>query len=342
MQINIVFDASVANAPADFTKTVLAVANYYATTFGDSATLNLNVGYGEVAGSALPSGALGASSTYLASLGYSTLVNALKGDASSAADSSAVATLGADPTHGLGHYWVSTAEAKALGFSVGSGSDGSIGFSSSSNFFYDSTHTLPVPTGAYDFYATVAHEFSEVMGRMLLAGERIGPYRNSYSALDLFHYASKGVRDLLGTKAGYFSVNGGATDLHNFNTNPSGDFGDWASSGSAPADAFNAFANSGVNEPISTADLTALDAIGWSLAGTTSANGTTNSSAATVTSIQQAAGAQDIHGLLGHADLHAGDVLASLGLGQGLGVGQGLFGVGQGLFQTDLSYYYGA
>ena len=313
MQINIVFDASVANAPADFTKTVLAVANYYATTFGDSATLNLNVGYGEVAGSALPSGALGASSTYLASLGYSTLVNALKGDASSAADSSAVATLGADPTHGLGHYWVSTAEAKALGFSVGSGSDGSIGFSSSSNFFYDSTHTLPVPTGAYDFYATVAHEFSEVMGRMLLAGERIGPYRNSYSALDLFHYASKGVRDLLGTKAGYFSVDKGVTHLQNFNTNSAGDYGDWSSA--KGVDAFNAFATIGKVAPISSADLTALDVIGWN-----GASGGTTTTSSGVTSVQQADG---------HAHDHSGGAFE-----------QAMLSVGKHL-ATDLSYYYG-
>jgi hypothetical protein len=335
VQINITFDSSVANAPDGFTQTVLSVANFYAAKFGDASTLNLNVGFGEVAGSTLPSGALGASSTYLASLGYSTLVSALKGDASSAADSSAIASLGRDPTGGMGHYWISTAEAKALGFSVGSGSDGSIGFSSTAKFSYDPTHGQPVPAGTYDFYATVAHEFSEVMGRMLLAGERIGSYRNSYSALDLFHYASRGHRDLSGTQAGYFSVDGGVTNLHNFNTNPSGDFGDWASSGNSPADSFNAFASSGVNEPISTADITALDAIGWSLAGTTSANGTLNSGVGKVSYTQQVAGAQDVSGLPGHADLHAADVLASLG------VGQGLFG-GQAHFQTDLSFYYGA
>jgi hypothetical protein len=59
-----------------------------------------------------------------------------------------------------------------------------------------------------------------------------------------------------------FSVDNGSTNLHNFNTSSfGGDRGDWASS--STHDAFDAFATSGVLEPISSSDLTALDAIGW-------------------------------------------------------------------------------
>jgi hypothetical protein len=329
MQINITFDSSVANAPAGFKPTILAVANYYASTFGDPSTLNLNVGYGEVGGTSLPTGALGASSTYLASLSYANLVSALKLDASSANDYSAVTNLGSDPTGGRGHYWVSTAEAKALGFSLTNSTDGSIGFSSSANFFYDPTHTATVPTGNYDFFGTVAHEFSEVMGRMLLTGGRVGFYHNSYSALDLFHYSAQGVHDLSGTKAGYFSIDGGATNLHNFNTNSLGDYGDWASPSNAPADAFNAFASSGVIEPVSSSDVTALDAIGWSLAGTTSAGGTTFSGGGTVTYSQHASGAAEAHAASASGDHAWAAELAALN-------------VGQGLLKTDLSFYYGA
>src|SRR5439155_5665969 len=95
---------------------VLNVANFYASTFSDPVTVNINVGYGEVGGSALPSGALGASLTYLASTSYSRLASALKLDASSADDASAVKSLpSSDPTTGFGRYWVSTAEGKALG-----------------------------------------------------------------------------------------------------------------------------------------------------------------------------------------------------------------------------------
>src|SRR5439155_7255539 len=128
------------------------------------------------------------------------------------------------------------------------------------------------------FSAVVAHEFSEVMGRLLLVGGRIGTTNHSYMPLDLFHYASAGVRTFSGTHAGYFSVDGGVIHLENFNTNPAGDFGDW-SSANGP-DAFNAFADTGVVENVSAADLTALDVIGWNRATTTATAATTTSTAA--------------------------------------------------------------
>jgi Ca2+-binding RTX toxin-like protein len=117
-----------------------------------------------------------------------------------------------------------------------------------------------VGSNQYDFYGVVAHEISEVMGRMLLVGDSIGGSSKSYDPLDLFHYSAPGVHDFSGSQAGYFSVNGGATPLNTFNTVAGGDAGDWAG---ATVDAFNAFANSGVVLPISSADLTTMDAIGW-------------------------------------------------------------------------------
>ena len=73
------------------------------------------------------------------------------------------------------------------------------------------------------------------------------------------------MRDFSGTTPGYFSINGGQTNLNNFNTNPGGDFGDWAGN---TADAANAYGAPGVVEPFSAADLTAMDVIGWNLAAT--------------------------------------------------------------------------
>src|SRR5262249_2668424 len=113
------------------------------------------------------------------------------------------------------------------------------------------------------FYATAMHEFTEVMGRMLLVGGKISIYSNSYDALDLFHYSADGVRDLAGGTAGYFSVNSGTTDLHDFNTVAGGDYGDWASGHGA--DSFNDYGSPGVKEPVGTFDLTVMDAIGWNL-----------------------------------------------------------------------------
>jgi hypothetical protein len=309
VQFNITFDASVNSAPTEFKTDVLNVASYYANTFNDNVTLNLNVGFGEVGGSVLPSGALGASSTYLASTSYKTLVNALKIDATSSADLSAVGSLPArDPAGGF--YWVSTAEGKALGIYSGTGADGSIGFSSTAAFDYNAADG--VTSGAYDFAGVVAHEFSEVMGRMTLDGGRISIFSHSYAPLDLFHFSAPHVRDFSGGKAGYFSIDKGVTNLENFNTNATGDYGDWSSA--KGVDAFNAFASPGVALPISSADLTALDVIGWN---TTAANGGAATNGGAVTSVQLVAGGADA-----------------------------LLSVGHGLFNphltSDLDYFYGA
>ncbi len=261
MRFNITWDSSVDAAPAAFKTDILAVAQYFANAFTDPVTVNIAIGFGEVAGYQLASGALGESLTYLTSTGFKQVISALRRDALTANDASAVKSLpSADPTGG-GHYFLTTANAKALGLYSSLGYDGYVGFSSTAPFTYDASHG--VAAGTYDFFAVAAHEFSEIMGRQLLAGETLGSTSNTYTALDLFHWAAAGVRALTGAAAGYFSFDGGATHLQSFNTNPGGDFGDWASS--AGADAFNAFANSGVVNKITAGDLTALDVIGWNL-----------------------------------------------------------------------------
>lgn len=260
--INVSYDASVNNAPAGFTAIVDQVVQYFESHYTDPITININVGYGEVGGTSLGFGALGESETYLTSVTYSGLNTALTNDAKDSADSSAVASLPASNPNG-GNFWISTAEAKALGLMGASSSvDGYVGFSSSNGIF-DYNNTDGVSTGTYDFYGVVAHEISEVMGRILLTGATIGTTSNSYDALDLFHYSSPGVHDFSGSIAGYFSIDGGQTSLNTFNTKTGGDSGDWAG---ATTDAYNAFANSGVVLPISSGDLTALDAIGWDAA----------------------------------------------------------------------------
>ena len=113
LSINITWDLSVSSAPADFKYVVLQVANYFVSHFTDHVTLNINVGYGESGGYSL-GGALGMSVTYLQSTSYSEIKSFLSSDAKTSADSSAVASLLGDPTNG-GNYWISTAEAKAIG-----------------------------------------------------------------------------------------------------------------------------------------------------------------------------------------------------------------------------------
>jgi hypothetical protein len=265
--INVTYDSTVANAPTGFTAVIGQVVQYFESHFNDPVTINITVGYGEAGGYSLGS-ALGMSLSYLQSTTYSQIKSALGADATTADDSSAVASLSSsDPISSAHNYWISTAEAKALGLNTSTtNTDGFVGFSSTAGIF-DYNNSDGVSTNQYDFFGVVAHEFSEVMGRILLVGTTNLNGTPAYDALDLFHFSSSGVHDFSGSTPGYFSINNGATSLNTFNTNASGDAGDWKGD---TIDAFNAFGKPSVAEPISQADLTALDVIGWNAASSSS------------------------------------------------------------------------
>ena len=260
MNINLTFDSSTSGAPSGFFAAVNAVAQYLDGIFLNPITVNITVGYGKIDGQNLFSGALGESDTFFNQYSYSQIRGALIAGSSKGSSTLPVA----DPTSG-GNYWVSTGEAKAIGLAGPSSAvDGFVGFASQGvSWTFNTTNGGSVAPGTYDFFGVAAHELTEVLGRDLFVGsqDNQGIGANSYTPLDLFHYSSNGTRDFLGTTAGYFSVDGGATNLDSFNTNPNGDFGDWANS--VGNDAFRAFSNSGVSNPVSQSDLTELSALGY-------------------------------------------------------------------------------
>ena len=257
--INVVFDASCNNAPAGFETCVNAVATYFEQTFSNPITITIDVGYGEIAGQPLVPGALGESESCLTSVSYAQLETALAANAAALGYTAAAASFSAaSPVNG--QFWMTTAEAKALGLpDFNTGVDGYVGFSSIPTLF-DYNQTGTVPTSQYYFFGVVAHEFSEVMGRQLMDGQTFNGSAG-YEPMDLFHYSSPGVRDFSGTTPGYFSPDGGVTNLDAFNTNPNGDFGDWASS--AGNDAFNAYSSPGTFNTMTSADLTVMNLLGW-------------------------------------------------------------------------------
>ena len=257
--IDVIYDPSVANAPAGFTTAVAAVVSYFESIFSNPVTVTIDVGYGEIDGEALASGALGESETFLTSVSYAQLQSALVDNANAIGDTAAAASLPASSPVS-GQFWVATAEAAALGLpSASTDVDGYVGFSATPNLFaYDDSSG--VPANQYDFFGVVAHEISEVMGRQVLVGENF--YGSTgYEPLDLFHYSAPGVRDFSGTIAGYASPDGGLTDLDNFNTRPNGDFGDWAPS--AGHDSFLAFSSSGVVNAVTPSDIAVMNLLGW-------------------------------------------------------------------------------
>ena len=264
--INVTYDQSQSSLPAGFVAAVNYVVSYYESVFTDPITINIDVGYGEIDGQPLGSGALGESETYLDnSYSYSQVVAALKASATSSAQQAAYASLPTTSPLSGGTLWLSTAQEKGLGLASANDPsvDGFVGFSSIYPFSYSPTATPA--SNQYYFVGVVEHEISEVMGRASFLGDAIGN-TTSYSLMDLFRYSAPGVRDLTAIppapyNGAYFSVNNGTTNLDNWNTNPNGDLGDWART--AGADAYLAFNPSGQLNIVTPTDLTLMNVLGY-------------------------------------------------------------------------------
>lgn len=153
-------------------------------------------------------------------------------------------------------------------------------------FYFPSSLTATPPPPLpylYDFYAIAEHETDEVLGTISCIGGNNVDQCNSTGAdaspADLFRYASSSVRSFLNTSNGtsaYFSINGGATNIADYNNSPTGgDYGDWVSI--YPYMVQDAIASTNVNLDISTdvgvngnnyprPEVAVLDAVGFNLA----------------------------------------------------------------------------
>ena len=277
LNIEINWDSSVASAPAAFITDVKQVADFFASALRpiSSGPITIDVGYGEINGSSLGGSALGESETNLQQVSYLQLTSAY-------AATGLINNFPSSPPNGK--FYVSDAEAQALGIITTTPTvDGFIGFSSQSNIFDYSTSGT-VPSNQYDFVGTVAHEISEVLGRIFLGGK-------AYSSYDFFHYSGPGVHDFAANGGGYFSINGGNTDLANFNTAHGGDGADWGAggtsiSGGSAFDSFDAFGTPGQFSPVTQTDLTVLQALGFQLSKAAVAGNLTPFPASTLATAQ--------------------------------------------------------
>ena len=256
------YDASVANAPAEFLPAFNSAIQFYQTTFTDPITIKLQVGWGTVNNQSMSPGAFGQSLVNgQINSNFGGVKSALISDAKSAADQTSVAHLpAADPTGGA-PYLIAYAEAKALGLLPANAPalDGFVGFSKTASFTFDPNNRAV--TGKYDFIGVAEHEISEVMGRYGM-GQNSGQL-GRYSPIDDFRYASPGTLDLAPMNGAYFSIDGGITVINTFKGPGGGDLSDWLGT---TIDSYNAGPTIAVENAVSAGDITVMDVIGYDAA----------------------------------------------------------------------------
>ncbi len=261
--INVTYDSSVTDSgnAAAIEGAVAAAVQFLESTFTNPITLNIDVGYGEINGGPISSGALAESENNTISAGYATITSAMSAGAISTDQIAAAASLPAgNPTNG-GSFEIARAEAKALGLLAGTDHsvvDGYVGLSNSASFTFDPNNRAV--SGEVDAIGAFEHEITEVMGRVGALGQHDGT--NVYTPIDLFRYASAGVRQLV-YGPGYFSIDG-QTLLTPYNDPSSGgDAVDWY-----PALVGDSFGDgySGVASLAGATDLEEMNVLGYDVA----------------------------------------------------------------------------
>lgn len=274
LEIDLIWDSSVRTSSSwqAIESAVVSAAEIYTKTFSNHVVLNIDVGFGEIDGKALAKNDLGESESNGYITGYKTVESALNSSDAALVKGGEMTSNATAALQGLSgeSFFVTSAEAKALGL-VGASSevDGYIGLNSSSLLSFGAPGHA-VPSGQYDAVGVAAHEISEVMGRIGNEGESLGSYKHVYDPLDIFRYSSAHDPDTAPT-SGYFSLNDGVSDLGTYN-NPSngGDAADWASLRTDTQDSYDAFDNPGVVTLVTSDDLLEVASLGYQVdAGTT-------------------------------------------------------------------------
>jgi FG-GAP repeat len=234
-----------------------AAAEIFTGRLSDDIHINITV-------DALPgTNVFGESFARLLSISYADLFNRISANATTQDDLAAVGPGGsmtaADPTNGAGTWWLTRAQAKALGVIPDDMSDdGGTTFGAGNPF----TFAGQIAAGTFDFRGIAAHEISEVMGRLGLSGGTVDSTANSFSLVDNFSYTGPGTKGLRGGPGNNFSIDNGTTLLKLWNDPISNglDSRDWAG---GTNDAFNQFSSGGVVNPVSAVDLQLMDVIGY-------------------------------------------------------------------------------
>ena len=271
-----------------FTAAVNAACSFYDQLFSNNVTLNVTFTYGPVSGGSAQNTAQGIYTN------YATIRSELASNADTAVADTAVNTLSAtDPTGG-GTFFLTEAQAKALGMGSqlshwgsvygspgnASAADGVVTLNSSVTWDYG-TSGRAAPS-QLDAIGALEHEISEVMGRNGIEGTGNLVYNqnnDTYTALDLFRYvqnASGGLTQTLAPGPGTFSFDGRTptltfndpTILNSSGSPQGGDLTDWASfnpnQGGPVGDSYGQPLIDAANT-VSQTDLEVMNVIGWQI-----------------------------------------------------------------------------
>jgi hypothetical protein len=246
---------------------------FYESLFSDPITVQIRFRYATTApdGSPLPPGTVSRSDILLYTLPWSTFINALRADARTSNDDTANASL--PGTALAANIEPSSANGRAVGLNtppamfangtVGNGGpyDGIVTLNSSVPLQF----TRPTDAGSFDAQRSTEHEMDE----LLCLGSKLGQNGIPFRPQDLFSWSSAGHRNFTSSGTRYFSIDGGVTNVVNFNQNPSGDFGDWLSQDCPQANPYvqNAFACTGQFSDIAATSPEGinLDVVGYDL-----------------------------------------------------------------------------
>jgi hypothetical protein len=203
----------------------------YESLFSDPITIEILYRYSTAGpdGTPLPAGTLSQSDSVIYTIPWAVYINSLRADAKTNNDIIANASLPATalsatikPKGPNGRaIGLNTPPAMFANGTVGNGGpfDGIVTLNSSAPFQF----TRPVSQNNFDAQNATEHETDEIMALTSNANT------SNLRPQDLFSWSSAGVRNISTTGTRYFSINGGVTNIVNFNQNTSMDLGDWLS-----------------------------------------------------------------------------------------------------------------